>query len=441
MDTSSLPTRLTLALKSNNPDFIFDSRLTKAGSIFVALTTGARNGNDFAENAMQNGASFLILSEVPKFGISPDFYLVVPDTLEFVSKLARLKFSKLHAAGVKTIAITGSIGKTTTKEFAAHVLSVHGKVYCTRGNYNNNIGLPFTILNCPMDVAFCILELGMNHAGEIHGLIQIAPCDIRIISSIEEVHTENFPDGIVGVAKAKGEIFETSSERTFAIIPSNLQHKNIALAKVGFRVHEVDVDGIRNYETQNGITSFEYCGRKFLLNYSKPKRWLSNILIGFKILEVLGLELPKSINEFQILDGRGRVFVIKNTTIIDDSYNASPISMIAAIDTIKSYSGSKLAILGDMKELGRISRDRHAEVLKYAIENVDFVITVGDCMMDAVAGLVAQPDSVMSFGNVADLQEFSTQNPDFYFKFSTIIIKGSHSVNLQKFVSFLEISK
>jgi UDP-N-acetylmuramoyl-tripeptide--D-alanyl-D-alanine ligase len=202
--------------------FVFDSREVKKGTVFIALTTGARDGNNFAKIAFQQGAEFLILSREPEFSISKESYMVVPDTLSFITNLARLKFSKMKQSGVKTISLTGSIGKTTAKDFIIYLLKqANKKVFGTEGNFNNHIGLPITILNAPFDLDFLVLEMGMNAPKEISNLVKIADTDLRIITNVSPAHIGNFEEGFYGIFKAKKEILENSTKETILItIPS-----------------------------------------------------------------------------------------------------------------------------------------------------------------------------------------------------------------------------
>ena len=191
--------------------YVFSSLEVDGESIFVALTTGKRNGNEFAEDAFKRGAKFLILSKEPNFKISHEKFILVPDTLEYITNLAKQKFEQLKKKGVKTISLTGSIGKTTTKDFLIFLLALVGKkVYGTSGNFNNHIGVPFAILNAPADIDFLVLEMGMNSIGEIAYLNNIANCDIKIITDISAAHIGNFQNGLEDIAKAKGEILNES---------------------------------------------------------------------------------------------------------------------------------------------------------------------------------------------------------------------------------------
>jgi UDP-N-acetylmuramoyl-tripeptide--D-alanyl-D-alanine ligase len=206
---------------SLNKSFRFDSRNCKEGSIFIALEGGGRSGLEFVQSAFENGAigvisqkeildvqNFTIHTFPENFEENSNFNLVVEDSLKFIQELAKEKFRYLSQNGTKTIAITGSVGKTTTKELIANTLNQHAETFANFGNYNNHIGVPVTILNCPVTCKFLVLEMGMNHAGEIADLITIAPCDFRIITNAKENHAGNFPNGLDGVLEAKFEIMQ-----------------------------------------------------------------------------------------------------------------------------------------------------------------------------------------------------------------------------------------
>ena len=173
-----------------NSDFTFDSREVGQNSVFIALTTGVQDGNNFAESAFKKGAKFLILSKKPEFEISAEKYIVVQDTLEFITELAK-----------NIINLTGSVGKTTAKDFLVFLLNKAGKkVFGNVGNFNNHIGVPITILNAPKELEFLVLEMGMNHEGEISHLIKIAAGCLRIITNISPAHIGNFKEGLLGIA-------------------------------------------------------------------------------------------------------------------------------------------------------------------------------------------------------------------------------------------------
>ena len=399
-------------------NWVIDSRNVSKGDIFVALTTGILDGNDFAKFAIDAGASKVVISRDEPL-IEKDKKITVPDTLEYISLLAREKFVNLKNNGVKSIAITGSIGKTTTKDLIAFLIERSGKkVFKTPGNYNNHIGLPLSILNCPDDVDFLVLEMGMNSANEISNLIKIAPCDIRIITSIDYVHTENFENEIFGVALAKCEIMQHSTNSDVLLAPCDVKCKDV--------IEVTQFLGVKKYVEQS-------CD--FLFDFYLTSGFKNNISLSVCALRELCVDLPErnvTLN-FKKPDGRGSSFSLKSGTIvIDDCYNASPASVFNSFESLKATFGDKkiLLVLGDMKELGLKSRDLHLDVLKIGLSFATKIVTVGSSYPVC--------DGVDNFATSDDLL-FVLKLNNFLDKFDCVLLKGSNSVNLSSVVSFLKI--
>ena len=424
-----------------NSDFTFDSREVGQNSVFIALTTGVQDGNNFAESAFKKGAKFLILSKKPEFEISAEKYIVVQDTLEFITELAKNKIKEYQKNGVKIINLTGSVGKTTAKDFLVFLLNKAGKkVFGNVGNFNNHIGVPITILNAPKELEFLVLEMGMNHEGEISHLIKIAAGCLRIITNISPAHIGNFKEGLLGIAKAKGEILEESTLETIFIAPESLLFlkeitKNFK-GKIKFAYP------IENYEIKQGRVEFEVCNNRFSLNKVVTREWLISLSVGFKALEVFQIPLPLEISVFTPAEGRGNeVCLSKTCTLIDESYNASPEAMLNAIKTLMlSGPVKKLLVIGAMRELGEEAHAEHKKIVEFVkgLQNTDVIFVekeFGEFDLQYEFAFQSNFCTYSYFPSVEQLIENFPKEKALEYNF--ILVKASKSCYLSKFVNHL----
>ena len=403
-------------------NFVFDSRKVKPGSTFVALSTGLKDGGNFAQNAIQNGASFLILYKKPHFSIEQGRYIVVENTLEFITKLAKEKFLEFKKQNVKTVAITGSAGKTTTKDLIKFLLQKAGKkVFATEGNYNNHIGLPLTILNAPLNIEFLILEMGMNNLEEISHLISIAPTDIRIITNIFHAHVGNFNNGIEGIFQAKIEILKNSNENTIFITDSKLLY--LERVKLNFKGKTITIPNLLNYKIQNNQTSFDAFKKSWTINKKVTPSWLSLVLISLQVINFYGIKV-NDISDFAIPQGRGEILPLsKNCILIDESYNASPESVKNAIETLNLYERKKCLILGEMKELGKYSACEHKKLIHFArsYQNIT-TFFIGESFKDA------------KYNWFLNIEDFIEKSKFTHLNYNVILIKASNSANFKQLI-------
>lgn len=368
-----------------------DTRAIRDNDIFIPLKGKNFNANDFILEASKKGASICIIDEIKFQSVDLDAktsVIVVEDTNKAIMQLAKFYINKLN---LKVVGITGSTGKTSTKDLVSAVLSSKFKVFKTLGNFNNEIGLPMMIfkLNKTYDVA--ILEMGMSDFGEIHRLCDVARPDIAIITNIGMSHIENlktrenilkakmeitdfFDDESVLIVNSDNDLLQDVKTSKYKLIKTGIASKadygacniNIYETKITFnildagneidQIIEVDIPGRHN--VLNSLLAVA-SAREMGMNYNE-------IAEGFKKLEVTSMRLD-------II--RGNKF-----TIVNDCYNASPDSMLAAIDVLCNIQGkSKIAILGTMGELGDSSFQAHKQVGAYAKEkNIDLLITIGE---------------------------------------------------------------
>lgn len=423
---------------SLHKNFRFDSRHCKEGSIFIALEGGGVSGFEFVESAFSNGAIGVIsqkeISDVRNFTIhtfpenfeqNSKFNLVVKDSLKFIQELAHEKFEYLSQNGTKTIAVTGSVGKTTTKELIANTLINHAETFANFGNYNNHIGVPVTILNCPVGCKFLVLEMGMNHAGEITNLTTIAPCDFRIITNAKESHAGNFPNGLDGVLEAKFEIMEGEKKFKTFITHELFQrfcHNPRLIEK--YSKNEICVLNAEQKTSYiNGKTIFEYDSRNFSVEAVYSKNQTEMFCLAICAMESV---LQSTISEISIpqLKGRGNIVEWNGVKIVDESYNASPSSMKNAIENFHKIEGSKLAILGDIRELGEDSQQFHDGIAPF--------LTGLDCILVGEYFAKVSVPNAKYFPNYAAVKQFLGENPNFTKQYQNILVKASNGTLLWK---------
>ena len=354
---------------------VMDSRKVIKGSLFFAIN----NGNSYVKDVLDKGASLVIANNTD---IKDERVIKVTDTIATMQDLATKYRKKLD---IQVVGITGSNGKTTTKDIVYSLLSTKAKTLKTEGNYNNHIGLPYTLLNVTDEEKFVVLEMGMSSLGEIRRLGEISSPDYAIITNIGDSHIE-FLKTRDNVFKAKTELLEfVDKENTFVCGDDEYLGK-LDVNKVGF--NENNTYKIESYEFSNKDSKFILDGKE----YEMPllgKHNISNTAIAIELAKKIGLtdeEIQKSLKEVKISNMRFQEIKIGNDIYINDAYNASPMSMKAAIDTLNEIYNDKykIAILGDMLELGENEIDYHIDVLNYLLDKkIKLVYLYGERMKKA----------------------------------------------------------
>ncbi len=362
-------------------DFERDSRKITKGITYVAIKGDNFDGNDFYKNAIENGATTCIMSKEPDEKIGN--IILVEDTIKAIQQIAAYKRSKYN---IPVVAVTGSVGKTSTKDLVASVMSRKYNVLKTEGNLNNNIGLPFTLLRLKDENAV-VIEMGMNHLGEISLLTKIAKPTLAVITNIGTAHIGNLGSR-ENILKAKLEILEGLEGDSVVVNADNdLLGK---WAEENNKNYNIITYGINNKRSKYKAQDIQFFAQKSTYkldgyDITVPvggEHFVLNSLCGIAVGRYFDIPMGDIINgiqNFELTKKRMEINISKSgATIINDSYNANYDSMKAAIEYLKNLTGKrKIAVLGDMLELGEYSEELHRKVGN-CIEGIDILYTVGD---------------------------------------------------------------
>ncbi len=416
-----------------------DTRNIKQGDLFIPIIGESFDGHNFIEVAFEKGA-VACLSE--KEINSNNIIVNVKDTREALKDLAMYYKSLFN---IPVVALTGSAGKTTTKDMLASCLSEKFNTLKTQGNFNNEIGLPLTIFNIEEDTEIVVLEMGMNHFGEISALSKIAKPDIAIITNIGVVHAE-YLGNREGVLRAKYEIFDYLKPNGLKILNGDddllfsLKEKE---ENSYFYSLDNKLDAYATNIKENGINgisaNINYFNKSFNVNLKIPgKHILSNALAVTLVCNILGLtenEIKQGLENFKPSKMRMDIIETKKYTIINDAYNANPSSMKGTLDILSTINGRKVAILGDMFELGSYANDMHFEIGKYATEKqIDELIFVGELSYHMLEGAKSNINSKSNINYFKTQDELINSIDNLLKEKDTILIKASRGMKLENTV-------
>ena len=360
-----------------------DSRKCGQHDVFIAISGEKFDGHDFVPDVIAAGCPLVIVNRLLP-DVLPEKQIVVTDTLIAYGKIGAYNRSLFKG---KVIGLTGSAGKTTTKEELKFALTEFGKVYATVGNHNNFIGVPESLCNMDLTADFAVIEMGMSSKGEISRLTSFVKPDIAIITNVYPMHIEFFKN-LQGIAEAKAEIFEGLPPKGgIAIINADTNYADILEQKAAAHNAEIVKFG-QNHQPKVKVD-----------NVSAGEHCLYNAWCVLKTVEALGLNVAKAaekIKTFEPLEGRGKPYTLnlsanKGTyTLIDDSYSGQPEAMKLAIKSLNGLKagGRKIAVLGKMAELGACSKQKHIEIgRELAKSNINIVVGVCPEMKDMLAEL------------------------------------------------------
>ena len=410
-----------------------DSRNVGDGSVFVALKGDSFDGNKFALDAIEKGATLAVVDSQNLKGYPNTLF--VPSTLTFLQDLARFYRSKLN---IPIIALTGSNGKTTTKELINTVLSVKYRTCATQGNLNNHIGVPLTLLSIRQDAEIAIVELGANHIGEIAFLCSIAQPTYGLITNVGKAHLEGFGSE-EGVKQGKSELYQFLAKDGGPIFLDNDNPILKGLAdKHGLR-HRICY-GFSSFHTHDVSSSQSYLS--FKISYSSidydvttqlvGSYNIENILAAIRVGEHFGVKLVdaiKAIGAYKPTNNRSQIMQTSQNTLILDAYNANPSSMELAIRNFAELvtDKPKLAILGEMLELGDYAQKEHTRIARMALQCLQNVYLVGQNYSSLKV-------EAQWFPSQTDLAKYIQHNP---LLGHTILLKGSRGVRLDDVVKYL----
>lgn len=435
-------------------DITTDSRKVVKDGLFIAICGERTDGHKYIDGCFEAGALCVISEkELPE---QENSYIKVKSSLQALKDLALLYRNNLD---IKVVGITGSVGKTSTKETISYVLEEKYKVLKTEGNFNNEIGLPLTVFRLRDDDEIAVLEMGISDFGEMERLSQIAQPDIGVITNIGLCHLENLKtrDGIL---KAKTEMFHNLKPDGTAILNGDddklitideVNNKRPVIFGISYK-DDVYASDIKNLGLDG--TSFVINGlkcadgdRAFEVTVPVPgHHMIYNALAAACVGAQLGLssiQIRDGISKLKTIAGRNNIIKTDNYTIIDDCYNANPVSMKASVDVVDMALGRKVCILGSMFELGDNEKNLHYDVGQYVgAKSIDVLITIGDLARHIAMGAADYRETHYesydcSIHSYDTIEEFENEAGQLLKKGDNILVKASHGMHFSNIVDML----
>ena len=427
---------------------VLDSRQVEEGYLFFATKGERVDGHNFIPQVAEKKAACVVCEKAPAGVEIP--YILVEDSFVALKKVAAFYRENLT---IPVVGITGSVGKTSTKEMIASVLSQRYNVLKTEGNFNNEVGLPLTILRIRDEHKVAVVEMGINHFGEMHRLSEIAKPDICVITNIGQCHLE-FLGSREGILKAKSEIFDFMNPEGYVCLNGDDDmlctvkevhgHKPVTY---GLSMkNDVYVTNTKNNGILGSKASVYLNDATFDVEIPLPgEHMVMNALAATCVGDLLGLkqeEIARGIESAKAVGGRSNLIVLKDRKILDDCYNANPVSMKAAIDLLCLSDTRKVAILGDMFELGDGCEEMHAGIGNYAVEkDIDVLVCVGELsshMFDAATLKRTELKKDVQIHYMKNTQEVIEKIDSILMKEDTILVKASHGMGFAKVVEELK---
>lgn len=423
-----------------------DTRNIEKDDLFIALKGENFDGNEYLQSAIEKGANVCIVSSI-KANLEnlkdKASVILVEDTRKALLDLAKYYRSKLN---IKVVGITGSTGKTSTKDLVAAALSGKYKVYKTKGNFNNEVGVPLTIFNLNNSYDIAVIEMGMSNLGEIHRLAEVAKPDISLISNIGISHLENLKTR-ENILKAKMEITDFFTKDNVLIINNDNDMLQTVKNK-DFNIVTIGIENKSNYQAYNIVLNEESIQFNIKDENNKEQEFKLNVLGKHNIYNALMAivcarnfnisfdEIKKGFLNLEVTSMRLEIIKGNKITIVNDCYNASPDSMVAAIDVLANIkSNRKIAIVGTMRELGDGAFDAHKQVGEYAkLKNIDLLFAQGDFSEAYLKGFEKENSSkrFLSSQDMIDYVIPLLKQGD------TILVKASRSMKFENIVEALK---
>ncbi|WP_313100865.1 UDP-N-acetylmuramoyl-tripeptide--D-alanyl-D-alanine ligase [Epilithonimonas sp.] len=412
-------------LQSSNT--VIDSRKVQKGSVFFAFSGDSFNAAEKSSEALENGAIAVIVED-EKYNFPEKNIFFVPSVLDFLQQLAVYHRDQLK---IPFIGLTGSNGKTTTKELISTVLSKKFNVQFTFGNLNNHIGVPLTILSIRNSHQIAVVEMGANHQKEIEFLCKIAKPNIGYITNFGKAHLEGF-GGVEGVIKGKSELYDYLRTHNQTILvnsadPVQAEKTKDYKNKITFGTPE------SNYSfaplSKDHFVGLVYKETEIISNLTGRYNY-DNISAAISLGLHFGVDIQdikQAIEEYVPSNMRSQIQKKEGKTLVLDTYNANPSSMQASLENFRTFSGTKLIIIGDMLELGEESAAEHQHILDFAKTcGFDNIITVGPNFKNINTNL--------AFLNTSELADYLQNNP---VKQENILLKASRGIALEKIIDFI----
>ncbi len=422
----------------NEGAICIDSRNVSKNSVFFALKGENFDGNNFAIDSIKNGCKLAVIDN-PKIKVNKNTILVhdVLKTLQNIALKHREKFN------IPFIGITGTNGKTTTKELLSSVLSKKYKSFATEGNLNNHIGVPVTLLNIKNDAEIAVIELGANHTGEIEALSNLAKPTHGLITNIGKAHLEGF-GSIENITKAKSELYNHIKNNKGILFVNYDNNKLMQLSENSPRVtygKSQNADYIGEIIENKQFLQIEYYEKKQKNKKHKIKTNLvgnynfDNVIAAVCIGSFFGVDktdIKEAIESYFPSNNRSQFIKTDKNTILMDAYNANPTSMKLALENFTALNlENKIAILGDMLELGEVAREEHDEILDFAVkQGYNKIILVGEEFCKSAVNR----KNTLCFKNNKEIIKWLKENP---IAKSSILIKASRGIELEKILDYL----
>lgn len=416
-----------------------DSRQVKEGNVFLCIKGEKLDGHDFAGSAYEKGAACCLV-ERPIDTDKP--YILVDSVLDSVRYIARYYRKKLD---LPIIGIVGSVGKTTAKEMTAAVLSRKYNVLKTPENLNNELGVPLTVLSIGAEHTAAVIEMGISNFGEMSRLAEIVRPDMCVITTIGYCHLEFLGD-LNGVMRAKGEVFDYMSDSSVAVLNGDddiLRDYQTRMRKVTYGLRS-DCDFVGS-----DVENLGFDGVSCTINHEQGSfpvhihaygsHIVSAALAGAAVGKVLGMEdrdIALGIGDYETIGGRASVIRNDSLTVIDDCYNANPNSVKAALTSLASLDGKRIAVLGDMLELGQTSHELHRDVGRFAAEaGIDMLVACGPEGKYIFEGFSKSSENNAFY--FEDKSEFIDHLDDYISGGETVLVKASHGMHFEEILAKL----
>ena len=438
--------------------FSIDSRRVKRGDLFVAIRGARLDGHNFVSEAIQRGAAGVVVGDSTLAGfkievLDQPFVIAVENTTRALQLMGR---EIRRRSGARVVAITGSIGKTTTKELIANVLASAYRVCCSEGNLNNHIGVPLSLLELRHEPEVAVVELGMNHAGEISTLVSLAEPEMRVWTNVAEVHSAFF-GSIEAIADAKAEILEGATEKSQLVanagdprvmaraqdFPGSVVTFGVEMSAdvTATQVKSLGLDGMEAMlQTPVGLASV----RTQMLGHGHLANIVAAVAVALQFNVPLEVVVER-VAEYVTQPRRGQVIRLGDVTVVDDTYNSSPTALETALEAVGRTRGCvrRVAVLGEMLELGARSVALHEACGRAAVAaGFDAVIAVGGSPALAlaegarVAGL--PEDVVMTFATSGEAAEYVTNSVQVG---DVVLVKGSRGIKMDQIVDRLKVER